>query len=127
MKGNNMSEQYNAKCDICGKPYKVCRSCQEIKSFQAWRTVTDTLPHYMIYLALVEYSRTKDKSKAKEELLKCDLSEKDNFNDNIKSVINEIFEEEPKTEDKSKTVIKKTNLPHTDKNIKVLNKKNDIE
>ena len=59
--------------------------------------------------------------------LKCDLSEKDNFNDNIKSVINEIFEEELKTEDKSKTVIKKTNLPHTDKNIKVLNKKNDIE
>lgn len=118
-----MSEQYNAKCDICGKPYKVCRSCQEIKSFQAWRTVTDTLPHYIIYLTLVEYSRTKDKSKAKEELLKCDLSEKDNFNDNIKSVINEIFEEELKTEDKSKTVIKKTNLPHTDKNIKVLNKK----
>ena len=72
-----MSEQYNAKCDICGKPYKVCRSCQEIKSFQAWRTVTDTLPHYIIYLTLVEYSRTKDKSKAKEELLKCDLSEKD--------------------------------------------------
>ena len=87
MKGNNMSEQYNAKCDICGKPYKICRSCQEIKSFQAWRTVTDTLPHYMIYLALVEYSRTKDKAKAKEELLKCDLSEKDNFNNNIKSVI----------------------------------------
>lgn len=122
-----MSEQYNAKCDICGKPYKICRSCQEIKSFQAWRTVTDTLPHYMIYLALVEYSRTKDKSKAKEELLKCDLSEKDNFNDNIKSVINEIFEEELKTEDKPKPVIKKTNLHHTDKNIKVLNKKNDIE
>ena len=116
MKGNNMSEQYNAKCDICSKPYKICRSCQEIKSFQAWRTVTDTLPHYMIYLALVDYSRTKDKAKAKEELLKCDLSEKDNFNNNIKSVINEIFEEESKTEVNSKTAIKKTTLPHTGKN-----------
>ena len=113
-----MSELYNAKCDICGKPYKVCRSCQEIKSFQSWRTVTDTLPHYMIYLALVEYSRTKDKAKAKEVLLKCDLSEKDNFNDNIKSVIDEIFAEEQKTEDKSKTVIKKTAVSHTDKNTK---------
>ena len=80
MKGNNMSEQYNAKCDICGKPYKICRSCQEIKSFQAWRTVTDTLPHYMIYLALVEYSRTKDKAKAKEELLKLSFSDKSHFN-----------------------------------------------
>lgn len=122
-----MSEQYNAKCDICGKPYKVCRSCQEIKSFQAWRTVTDTLPHYMIYLALVEYSRTKDKEKAKEELLKCDLSERDNFNDNIKSVIDEIFAIEPKVEDKSKTVTKKTTVSHMDKSTKVLNKKNDIE
>ena len=55
------------------------------------------------------------------------VTEKDSFNDNIKSVINEIFEEEAKNEDKSKTVIKKTNLPHTDKKIKVLNKKNDIE
>ena len=118
---------YNATCDICGKPYKVCRSCQEIKSFQAWRTVTDTLPHYMIYLALVEYSRTKNKTKAKEELLKCDLSEKNIFNDNIKSVIDEIFAEEPKIDDKSKTIIKKTNISRVDKNTKVLNKKNDIE
>ena len=89
-----MSEQYNATCDICGKPYKVCRSCQEIKTFQAWRTVTDTLPHYVIYLALAEYSRTKDKAVAKEQLSKCDLSEKDKFNSNIKTVIDEIFKED---------------------------------
>ena len=100
-----MSEQYNAKCDICGKPYKICRSCQEIKSFQAWRTVTDTLPHYMIYLALVEYSRTKDKAKAKEELLKCDLSELDTFNENIKTVIKEMMAEEKNVETVSEETV----------------------
>lgn len=89
-----MSEKYNATCDICGKPYKICRSCQDIKSFQAWRTVTDTLPHYTIYLALVEYARTKDKVKAREELSLCDLSERDNFNENIKIVLDEIFKED---------------------------------
>lgn len=118
-----MSEQYNAKCDICGRPYHVCRSCQEVKSFQEWRTVVDTLPHYLIYLALNEYSRTKDKVKAKEELSKCDLSEKDNFNDNIKSVIDEIFADDVKP----KTVIKKTTVSHVDKNTEVTKKKNDIE
>ena len=89
-----MSEKYNATCSICGKPYKICRTCQELKSFTPWRTVTDTLQHYAIFLALSEYTKTKDKEKAKEELSKCDLSELDTFNENIKSVIKEIIAEE---------------------------------
>lgn len=117
-----MSEQYNATCDICGKPYKICRSCQDIKSFQAWRTVTDTLPHYTIYLALVEYGRTKDKAKARQELSLCDLSEKENFNENIKVVIDEIFKE-GKPE---KTEFKKI-VPQNKKVTKVKSDENNIE
>ena len=89
-----MSEKFNATCAICGKPYKICRTCQELKSFTPWRTVTDTLQHYAIFLALSEYTKTKDKEKAKEELSKCDLSELDTFNENIKSVIKGIIAEE---------------------------------
>ena len=89
-----MSEKFNATCSICGKPYKICRTCQEIESFTPWRTVTDTLQHYAIFLALSEYTKTKDKEKAKEELSKCDLSELDTFNENIRSVIKEIIAEE---------------------------------
>lgn len=119
---------YNATCDICGRQYKVCRSCQQIKTFQPWRTVTDTLPHYTIYLALVEYNRTKDKEKAKVALSNCDLSEKDLFNDNIKKVINEILKE-----DKNKEAVQKSTISvekdepqnnHFVKNKKVLVKKN---
>ena len=76
-----MSEKYNATCAICGKPYKICRTCQEIKSFTPWRTITDKLQHYTLFLVLSEYSRTKDKTKAKDELSKCDLSEKESFKD----------------------------------------------
>ena len=101
-KGIHMSEQYNAKCDICGKPYKICRSCQGIQSFQPWRTVVDTLPHYTIYLALAEYEKTKNKDIAREELEKCDLSERDSFNKNIKKALDEIFSKE---ETKEKTVV----------------------
>lgn len=117
-----MSEQFNAICDICGKPYKICRSCQDIKSFQAWRTVTDTLPHYTIYLALVEYARTKDKDKARHELSLCDLSERDKFNENIKVILDEIFKEDIK-EDK---VIKKT-VSQNKKSTKVEKDENNIE
>jgi hypothetical protein len=62
--------------------------------------VTDTLPHYAIFLALSEYTKTKDKEKAKEELAKCDLSELESFNPNIKAAIKDIItvvEEKPTT------------------------------
>ena len=83
-----MSLENNAICAICGKPYRVCHTCQNIKTYTPWRTVTDTLPHYTIYLAIYEYNKTKDKAKAKEELLKCDLSELDSFDKDVKKVIN---------------------------------------
>ena len=89
-----MSEKYNATCAICGQPYKICRTCQEIKSFTPWRTITDTLQHYTLFLVLSEYSRTKDKAKAKEELSKCDLSEKELFKDSVKNMIDEIMKED---------------------------------
>ena len=89
-----MSEKYNATCAICGQPYKICRTCQEIKSFTPWRTITDTLQHYTLFLVLSEYSRTKDKTKAKDELSKCDLSEKESFKDSVKNMIDEIMKED---------------------------------
>ena len=88
-----MAQELNATCDICGKKYHICSSCKEVKSFTPWRTVTDTMQHYLIFLALSEYTKTKDKEKAKEELSKCDLSELDTFNENIKTVIREIMAE----------------------------------
>ena len=86
-----MAQELNATCDICGKKYHICSSCKEVKSFTPWRTVTDTMQHYLIFLALSEYTKTKDKEKAKEELSKCDLSELDTFNENIKTAIKEIM------------------------------------
>ena len=88
-----MAQELNATCDICGKKYHICSSCKEVKSFTPWRTVTDTMQHYLIFLALSEYTKTKDKEKAKEELSKCDLSELDTFNENIKTAIKEIMTE----------------------------------
>lgn len=102
-----MNLENNAICDICGKPYRVCNSCKEVKSFTPWRTVTDTMQHYLIFLALSEYTKTKDKEKAKEELSKCDLSELDTFNENIKSAIKEIMAEEKNVETVSEETVEK--------------------
>ena len=103
-----MALENNATCSICGKPYRVCRTCEEITSFTPWRTVTDTLPHYMIYLVLFEYTKNKDKAKAKEELEKCDLSELETFDNDIKNVINEILGKNDVVEETKKVSTKQT-------------------
>ena len=102
-----MAQELNATCDICGKKYHVCNSCKEVKSFTPWKTVTDTMQHYLIFLALSEYTKTKDKEKAKEELSKYDLSELDTFNENIKSAIKEIMAEEKNVETVSEETVEK--------------------
>lgn len=88
-----MSEKLNATCDICGKKYHICNTCKDITSFTPWRTITDTIEHYKIFLILSEYTQDKDKNKAREDLLSCDLSELESFNENIKKAIKEIMEE----------------------------------
>ena len=85
-----MSEPLNGVCDICGKRYSVCKTCQTVKTFKPWRTITDTLEHYKIFIALSEYTRTKNKEEAKEQLSHCDLSDLESFPDRIKNVIKEI-------------------------------------
>lgn len=86
-----MSEQNNATCAICGKGYRVCNSCAEQKTFQPWRTVTDTSEHYKIYLALHGYTVTGDKETARKELQQCDLNGKDSFIPKIRADIDEIL------------------------------------
>jgi hypothetical protein len=94
-KGVLMSEQnINARCSICGEGYHLCKTCSDVKSFLPWRTVTDTVGHYLIYTAIHGYTISKDKIKARSELEKCDLSELKKFNPEIQMVINEIMESE---------------------------------
>ena len=61
-----MSEKnINAYCSICGNGYHVCRSCSEQKTFKPWRSIVDNIEHYKIYLALHEYTLSKNKEVAK--------------------------------------------------------------
>ena len=101
-----MSEILNATCAICNTKYHMCETCKSIKSFQPWRTVTDTLPHYTIYLTLAEYTKTGNKEKAKEELQKCDLTGLETFDKDIRKVIKEIIKEKSSEVEFGKTSTK---------------------
>lgn len=83
----------NAHCSICDKGYHICNTCKNEKKFKPWRTVTDTIEHYKIYMAIHGYTITKNKEQARAELQNCDLSDLETFKDEIKSAINEIMTE----------------------------------
>lgn len=119
-----MGEQnINARCSICGEGYHLCKSCADVKSFLPWRTVTDTVGHYLIYTAIHGYTISKDKVKARSELEKCDLSELKKFNPEIQMVINEIIKSDNKdtVDTNLSTVAKSTKIRRKSIATKIMN------
>lgn len=88
-----INNNINTHCSICNRGYTVCNACKNEKKFKPWRTVTDTIEHYKIYMAIHGYTVTQNKELAKAELQNCDLSDMESFKDEIKSVIKEIMAE----------------------------------
>lgn len=87
-----MAEQRTrAYCSICGQGYPVCSSCMKQNALNSWRTVTDSIGHYKIYLAIHRYTLSGDKETARKELSCCDLSGLEGFNENIQVAIKEIM------------------------------------
>ena len=82
------------KCAVCGQEYPVCRTCEDIKTFKPWRTITDTAEHYQIHLILTEYTNQHiTKAEAKEMLKRCNVADYENFLPHIASVIKTILED----------------------------------
>ena len=110
-----MSEHLNHQCSICGKKYHFCLDCGNAKSFTPWRTIVDTIEHYKIFIIIRNYvNKNINKSEAKLQLNKLDLSEIDIFVPEIKIVIEDILKEEvivKKINKKSKTHVNSIDIP----------------
>lgn len=88
-----MENTLNAECVICGSKYHCCLSCKEQKAFRPWRTVTDSIEHYKLFLTLSDYNNKKiTKSEAKEQLGKINYIFNE-LRDNIQKTVLEITEE----------------------------------
>lgn len=115
-----MDNKINTHCSICNGGYYLCRACKNEKKFKPWRTVTDTIEHYKIYIAIHGYTVTKNKEQAKAELQNCDLSDMESFRTEIKSVIKEIMGEPVKVKPVSRTRKNKVDV-ELQKNIEIEN------
>ena len=88
-----VTDKNNAKCPVCGKAYKVCKTCAKANLI-SWKTVTDTLDCFKVFTILHEVFVTKKISKieAQEKLAEIDLSEIETYPKHIRQQLEEIME-----------------------------------
>lgn len=92
-----MAEKINATCSICGKGYHKCANCKSGVKAAPWKQYTDTSDHYKVFQVIRGYNTgVYTRSETKEKLKAIDLSDIDDFRDNIKKIIKEILKEDKK-------------------------------
>lgn len=78
-------------CVICGKQYKTCLSCQNEVSLKPWRTITDEISCYKIFLVLSQYNNGYiKKDEAKKQLEKIRYNEAE-LKESVRKTIKEIM------------------------------------
>lgn len=90
---------YTHSCKVCGKKYKACNTCNEIKSFETWRSVACCIECYQLWMTLIEFNCgrvTADQAQAYIDTL--ELGEKE-FGEDILIVMKRIKENCTKKEE----------------------------
>ncbi|MGI6095528.1 MAG: hypothetical protein ACOYBL_08870 [Lachnospiraceae bacterium] len=102
-----MSKEFNAACSICGERYHVCNACKNVKTLKPWRSITDTIDCYKIYMIIHDYNNGAiTKESARKMLDTCTLPK--TFQPHIKTAIDEIMFPEKKR--KTKKGVMENNL-----------------
>ena len=90
-----MQEKTNAKCAVCGKPYYVCMSCKDKMAVKPYKVHTDTAEHYKVFEILRAFNiGAITKEDAKRKLSKVDLSDKDDFRECTKELLERIYSDD---------------------------------
>ena len=105
-----MNSSDMSTCIICGKKYETCLSCKDLDVIKPWRSVTDCVEHYKIFLIISQYNNgyiKKDEAKKQLEDIKYNIDElKASIQDKIKEIMSTV-ENHKKTSVSKSTVGKK--------------------
>ena len=89
-----MGEQNNATCSICGNPYHLCLSCKDSMKLHPWKIHCCSPDCYKTFQVVKGYNTgvyTKEEFKSK--LKNIDLSNLENYRENIKVLIKDTLKE----------------------------------
>lgn len=86
-----MANLDTAVCTICGKTYKTCLSCKHLDVTKPWRSITDTVDCYKLFLILSQYNNKHiNKEDARKQLEGVSFNRKD-LKKSVQSQIEEIM------------------------------------
>lgn len=99
------TKRYKRTCTVCGKEYEFCPDCREYALQPSWKNIYHDENCREIAHILTAVGRTITAEEAKEKIVKCDLTNKDNFNEVWRKPLFELLGinekvEEPKVEEK---------------------------
>lgn len=102
------------ECYLCGSQYKFCGSCTNDRMKPTWMSEFHEENCKNIFDICTRYNlQLMSKAEAKAALLKCDLSNKENFKDYVQRDIANIFDEDKAASNNAKAatheVVNKTN------------------
>ena len=129
------TKRYRRTCTVCGKEYEFCPDCREYALQPSWKNIYHDENCREIAHILTAVGRTITVEEAKEKIAKCDLTNKDNFNEvwrkplfdllGINEKIEESKVEEPKVEEKIEKVEEIKIEEKTEEDVKTEETKND--
>ena len=99
------TKRYRRTCTVCGKEYEFCPDCREYALQPSWKNIYHDENCREIAHILTAVGRTITAEEAREKIAKCDLTNKDNFNEVWRKPLFELLGinekvEEPKVEEK---------------------------
>lgn len=123
-----MSNYLNAVCSICNTPYHICPDCSTTTSFTPWKKIVCSPNCYKIFVSLSGNTNGyADKAETKEKLSKCDLSNLDSFEPNVKSAIKDIMKEEKVQKSRRKKGIEISEPVETEVNEQLIDSEMAVE
>ena len=84
--------KFDKSCSVCQSAYKYCSGCSDYASYPRWmESFCSDNCRKIFNIYMMHKAGVKNNAEAKAELLKCDLSKKDQFDDTFKKSIESIL------------------------------------
>lgn len=84
--------KFDKSCSVCQSAYKYCSGCSDYASYPRWmQSFCSDNCRKIFNIYMMHKAGVKNNAEAKVELLKCDLSKKDQFDDTFKKSIESIL------------------------------------
>ncbi len=93
--GNIVAEKNNATCSICGNSYYKCLSCRDSMKLHPYKNYCCSVDCYKVFQIVRGYNTgiyNKDEFKCKLENI--NLSDLENYEENIKTLIKDVLKED---------------------------------